>query len=294
MTLKDANLQRELLEKGFVRMPLFNENELNEIRAFYREVETQHRIEPGRKFHTTLNTSNRELVHKVHDFLLPYFTEKLSSIVSGCNYTLAGFLVKDPGKGSVVTIHQDWNYVDESRHSSYSFWVSLENANVWNGCMQFIPGSHRFYPSLRISPDIPDYFDPYREKAADYLVDVPSRAGECVMFNQGIIHASRENRSSRQRAACILGGYPKNADLLHHFRPPANTLAEIEQYRISVKSMIGMKKDQRPPEAELLGLVSYEPPLIGCADFIGKCKGHVSMTERGKTAAINLLLGKNT
>jgi len=293
MILKDSCKQDRLESRGFVKFPLFTPEDLMEIKEFYHGIENEHNVDRKRSFHTTLNTSDHKLVGRVHDFLLPYFTKRLTPQIDPCNFTLAGFLAKDSGKNSAVTIHQDWNYVDESRYSSYSLWVGLEDTNVWNGCMQFIPGSHRFYPSLRISPDIPDYFDGFKDKAADYLVDVPSKAGECVMFDQGIIHASRRNRSGRQRVACILGAYPENADLLHHFRPPGNSLDEIEQHTISVSSMIGMKKDQRPPESILLGHISYAPLKIGRRDFVRKCSGHVTAVELCRTALINSVFGKS-
>jgi hypothetical protein len=289
--LKSNQLQKELDQKGFTKFQLFDNKEINAIKNFYESIKLKHNIEEGRLFHTTMNTNNHLLIDEVHNFLMPFFETKLKNHVENLNFTLAGFLVKGSGKNSAVTIHQDWNYVDESKFSSYSFWLTLEDTNIFNGCMQFVPGSHKFFPSLRVSPNIPDYFHHFKEKAANYLVDVPSKAGECVMFNQGIIHASRRNYSKKSRVACILGSYPKDADLLHYYLPKGASLSKVEKYRITPLSMIHMKKDERPPFSEFLGYEIQKPLNINFDDFKEKGLKNISKTTLLKTKFLNSFLG---
>jgi hypothetical protein len=290
--LRNNELNKKFNEDGFVKISLFNAEELMEIKAFYQNIALRHNV-LDRSFHTTLNTSDKDLIEEINAFLLPFFQENLSKHLFEYTPTIAGFLVKNQGKHSAVTIHQDWNYVDESNYASYSFWVSLDATNVLNGCMQFIPGSHNFYPSLRISPDIDDYFHDYKDAAANYLVDVPTKAGECVLFNQAIIHASRRNYTNKDRVVCILGAHPPEAELLHHFLPEGNSLDEIEQYQISVASMLNMKKDQKPPFAKLIQTISYSPPNITVEKFIATCKRHVPSIVIWKNRALNAILGKS-
>lgn len=288
--LKSEKLGQELDHKGFVKFPLLGKKEVSLIKAFYDSVEADH-IRPGTLFDTTLNTSRKEVIEKTHLFLYPFFENALKKHTANLNYTLAGFLTKRHGRNSAVTIHQDWNYVDESRWPSYSFWLSLDDTGLLNGCMQFIPGSHKFHPSLRISPDIPDYFESYKRDAADYLVDVPSKAGECIMFNQAIIHASRRNYSKAPRIACNLGAYPQGADLLHYYLPPDSAMDAIEKWKISNHSLLHMRKDQRPEYAELVGHVSYSPPEADIEEFLRKCRKHVGRGRVLRTRVINALIG---
>lgn len=291
--LKDDNLNKQFNKEGYVKLPLFNEKDIKAIKDFYNRVALRHNLLDG-SFHTTLNTSDNDLIEEINSFLLPFFERKLKKYMLSYNPTIAGFLVKNHGVESAVTIHQDWNYVDERKFASFSFWVSLDATNIFNGCMQFIPGSHNFYPSLRISPDIDDYFHKYKDAAADYLVDVPTKPGECVLFNQGIIHASRRNYSNKDRVVCILGGYPLDATLLHHFKPEGKSLDEIEQYQISSESMVNMKKNKKPPLAKLLGVISYTPPAVGQQEFLEKCKQEVSKFVFWKNKLVNRVLGKSS
>lgn len=291
--LSSEKLDEQFHKNGFVKFPLFSKKQINEIKAFYDEIVNEHNVEKGRAFHTTLNTSNRELIHKVNKFLRPYFENTLPKHLKDCKLTIGGFLVKDHGKDSTVTIHQDWTFVDESKFTSFNLWVSLEDTNFYNGNMQFVPGSHQFSKSLRISPDIPGYFVQFPEKAAGYLVDVPSKAGECVMFNQAVIHASRKNLSGKQRVSCVISAYPVEADLLHFYLPKGEPLTKIEKHRITAESMIELKKDQRPSQSELLGYVSYEPTNISPEEFEKKCREFISPIQKCKSWFLDLFLGKS-
>lgn len=290
--LHSKKLNEQYHNIGYVKFPLFDKDEIMEIKSFYNKIKKDHNIE-DRCFHTTMNTSNRNLIDKVNDFLLPYFTRHLPKHLKNYNLTIAGFLIKDPGKQSAVTIHQDLTYVDESRFTSFNLWVSLTDTHLLNGSMQFIPGSHKFYPSLRTSPDIESYFHSFKDKAAEYLVDVPSKAGECVMFNQALIHASRKNVQN-QRPTCIVSGYSKDAEMLHHFIPIGEPLSKIEQHKISIKSMIEMKKNQRPPHSEFLGYVNYEPPKVSFEEFEQKCLTFVSPYYKYRNKIVNYFLGKSS
>lgn len=292
--LLDKELNKKYHDKGFVKFPLFNKEQLASIKSFYDGIESEHNIEVDKNFHTTLNTSNSNLVKRVNAFLTPFFKKELPKHLKNYKLTIAGLLVKDTGKNSAVTIHQDWTFVDEESHSAFGLWVSLSDTNIFNGCLQFIPGSHSFYPSLRISPDIPGYFQAYKDEAAKYLIDVPSKAGECVMFNQATLHASRKNISQRKRIACIMGGYSANADLLHYFRPQGSSLSQIEKHKIQAESMLELKKDQRPNLSKFLEIVDYTPPKTNLQEFKKKCKPHISSIYVLKNIIVNQFLGKSS
>ena len=51
---------------------------------------------------------------------------------------------KPPRHGAETPWHQDEAYWDPGRdHNAISVWIPLQPATIWNGCMHFIPGSHR-------------------------------------------------------------------------------------------------------------------------------------------------------
>lgn len=292
--LIDKNLNEDFHKNGFVKFPLFSEAELEEIKLFYEKIKKEQCIEEGRSFHTTLNTSNDALIKQVDEFVRPFFEKNLPRFLQNFKLTVGGFLAKDSGRNSEVTIHQDWTFVDESKYESFNLWVSLDKVGKWNGNMQAIPGSHKFAKCLRISPDIPTYFHDYKDKAAEYLVDIPTEAGECVMFYQSLIHASRKNLSSKQRVVSIISAYSAEADLLHFYLPEGKELSEIEKYKISRQSMLDLKKDQKPPHAEFIETVNYTPPNLSWEEFKTKCEQNVDTWTLYNNKFYNLFLGKSS
>src|SRR5947207_2013920 len=53
-------------------------------------------------------------------------------------------ILKPPSRGAETPWHQDEAYWDPTaEYQSLSIWIPLQDATVENGCMQFIPGSHR-------------------------------------------------------------------------------------------------------------------------------------------------------
>jgi ectoine hydroxylase-related dioxygenase (phytanoyl-CoA dioxygenase family) len=53
-------------------------------------------------------------------------------------------IMKPPQLGAPAPWHQDESYwKEELEYNSVSIWVPLQEATLENGCMQFIPGSHK-------------------------------------------------------------------------------------------------------------------------------------------------------
>lgn len=107
------------------------------------------------------------------------------------------------------------------------FWVALDDVDVENGCMHFVPGFHR-RPLLahRVAGGEPDdpgrllaLCDPDGELPLERAVAVPLRAGDCTVHSYGTPHHTPPNRSpDRPRRAYIFNLAPTS--FLDSFRPP--------------------------------------------------------------------------
>ena len=54
-----------------------------------------------------------------------------------------GFFIKEAGSKSFVSWHQDLNYWGLDGDDEVTAWFALTPAMIENGCMRFVPGSHR-------------------------------------------------------------------------------------------------------------------------------------------------------
>lgn len=271
--LQDISLNNQLLDKGFVKISLLNKSQISELSSFYKEeIEIRQKKATQEFFHTTSMTHNPEIIQKVNSFLREILTPELNKHLYNYNFATLNFFVKEPSLKSYGSPHLDWTYVDESRYLSFNVWVCLEDANSENGNMQFLQGSHKFNNTLRVNPWRPHYFNEYLEKIPEYLIDVPTKAGECLIFPHSIIHASRINTSGESRVSCVATVFPKDAELLHFHWPPDAPGDKIEKYRITPQSLIEMNKGQRPPHSDFIEFVTYDIKDIPYNDFKKLCR----------------------
>ncbi|MEM7173594.1 MAG: phytanoyl-CoA dioxygenase family protein [Pseudomonadota bacterium] len=114
------------------------------------------------------------------------------------------FFVKAPHTESYVSWHQDLRYWGLSGEEEVSAWVALGPVNQANGCMRFVPGSHRgeMLPHK-------DTFDEANfltrgqeaqtEIAEEDTVPVELAPGQASFHHGKILHASGPNRSDEKR-----------------------------------------------------------------------------------------------
>lgn len=123
---------------------------------------------------------------------------------------------KPPKVGGPTDWHQDHPYWPVIQPADLvSAWVALEDADVENGCMWMVPGSHKWGPHKggTIGTN-PDDFSPLPDKsllppdARIELVPCPVKKGE-VMFHHCLTwHGSPPNRSDRGRPAIAVHYMP--------------------------------------------------------------------------------------
>lgn len=104
-----------------------------------------------------------------------------------------------------VAWHQDVTYWGLEPPRAITAWIAIDDADVENGCMSVIPGSHRLGflehsksdragNLLSVNQEVPDaLFDERR------AVSMPLRAGQASLHDGMLLHGSHPNRSSRRR-----------------------------------------------------------------------------------------------
>lgn len=115
---------------------------------------------------------------------------------------------KPPGHSGCVPWHQDYSYwarTGPPRHITIN--IMLDDADAENGCLQYVPGSHRWglLPSLPFdSPleEIREHLDA-EQVAAFRPVLAPVKAGQATVHHSHTLHGSAGNRSDRPRRALV-------------------------------------------------------------------------------------------
>ena len=114
---------------------------------------------------------------------------------------------KPPRHPGVVPWHQDYSYwtrTTPARHITCN--LLLDDSDEESGCLQFVPGSHRWplLPSLPFDSPL-DAIRPHLPPGARFEPrTVPVAAGSATFHHSHTLHGSDRNRSQRWRRAVVL------------------------------------------------------------------------------------------
>ncbi|MAE65071.1 MAG: hypothetical protein CMJ18_12445 [Phycisphaeraceae bacterium] len=176
-------------ERGFTDpVPLFIDDELNALQAFFREHEgrMQRMMEEAGSF-----ISLHHLLTPVHDIVAhPRTVSRLRDLI-GPNVVcfISQFINKPPRQTEGGSFHQDASF-NATDARSVIVWLAIEHADAENGCMWFIPGSHR---GGAVECDETHFvIEPSRYGQA-VPCEVP--AGHGVFMSDLLMHSSPPNRS---------------------------------------------------------------------------------------------------
>ncbi len=126
----------------------------------------------------------------------PNMSAVLSKII-GPNVQLhhSKLVVKPPEEGAVFPMHQDYPYFPHERHTMLAASVHLDNADLENGCLHVIPGSHKD----GLLEHIGRFYLNQKEYAIDMGIPLAAGSGDVIFFNYMTIHGSKANLSPRPR-----------------------------------------------------------------------------------------------
>jgi ectoine hydroxylase-related dioxygenase (phytanoyl-CoA dioxygenase family) len=87
-------------------------------------------------------------------------------------------------------------------------WIGLDEATRDNGCLQYVPGSHRWQllPVTGLAGDmdaIQTVLDK-EQKRAFKPVAIELKKGQCAFHHPLMVHGSYENRTDRPRRATVI------------------------------------------------------------------------------------------
>ncbi len=181
---------------------------------------------PGRdlwyEYHTNESPDpNKVLFHALgawrikpgfHDLIWnPAVTMAASQLLGGSVRFWHDQLFCKPARhGGVVAWHQDYSYWTRTTPMNHlTCWIGLDDSAEDNGCLQYVPGSHRWplLPSVGLAGDMdaiqevltPDQWEQFQHPVA---IEMPK--GHASFHHPLMVHGSFANRTDRPRRAAVL------------------------------------------------------------------------------------------
>src|SRR5205085_7326154 len=114
--------------------------------------------------------------------------------------------------GGLVIWHQDYSYWTRTVPMAHiSCWIGLEDSTCANGCVHYVPGSHRWQLLPRASfanrmDAILEWLTPeQREEFKPVAIEL--KAGECSFHHPMMVHGSYANETPRPRRAVVINAF---------------------------------------------------------------------------------------
>lgn len=201
--------QIEQFNRGGYLKPfrIFDSREAADLRAYFDKLLANVLAAGGTSY--SISTAHAKY-GRVFDVLTHPRVVALVKDLLGENVIAWGshFFCKMPRDGKTVSWHQDASYWPLTPARAATVWLAIDDADVGNACMKFIPGSHHYgHLTYRMSEDSEsNILDQTVENAEGIGKPVYDelKAGECSIHSDLLLHSSEANTSDRRRCGLTL------------------------------------------------------------------------------------------
>jgi Phytanoyl-CoA dioxygenase (PhyH) len=186
---------------------IFDPAEADDLRAYFDRLLASVLASGGNSY--SISTAHAKY-GRVFDVLTHPRVVALVTDLLGENVIAWGshFFCKMPRDGKTVSWHQDASYWPLTPARAVTVWLAIDDADVGNACMKFIPGSHHHgHLTYRMSEDSEsNVLDQTVENAEGIGKPVYDEllAGECSVHSDLLLHGSEANHSDRRRCGLTL------------------------------------------------------------------------------------------
>ncbi|MHA4895619.1 phytanoyl-CoA dioxygenase family protein [Pedobacter sp. PWIIR3] len=132
--------------------------------------------------------------------------------------------------------HLDTPFWSFSDRKALSIWVALDDATLENGCLFFIPGSHKGtgFENPGIGKNMDSIFTYYPAFIKSNTIAAPMKAGSCSFHNGLTIHGAHANMTPGSRRAMTCAYMPDG----NTYNGIQNVLPDEEVFRLEIGDLL--------------------------------------------------------
>jgi hypothetical protein len=228
-----SDKKQELLERGFCRFEsILSPDLLYRLRAvtdrMLSEQSEEHAARTRSQVSMFLTTADPIFVELI---ALPEAVNCLRSLGYPNPTFTDGYIISKPGYSPRLFWHYDWFAWEDDRSYEIEppqvfFMYYLSDTRRENGCLRVIPGSH-----IRHNPLHDQLLEPHSRELGEAKnltlpefsdrpdeVDVPVKAGDLLIGDARLLHASHSNDTGERRTLITLWYQPNFAEMLERMQ----------------------------------------------------------------------------
>lgn len=169
-------------------------------------------------------------------------------------------LIKPPAEQpNPINLHRDSSTVGEETSDVITMWLPLVDVNKKNGCMFAAPGSQRlFVDELPFGVEWP--YQQYEKSLKKYLVDLPLKAGDLLLFSSKVVHGSYTNQTSSPRhvVSSVLM-HPETEALFNYYNHQTNL---VNAYQVDPWFFFNSEFDEPVGKYPIKRTYPYTQPVV--------------------------------
>jgi hypothetical protein len=256
--LKNDEKDNLLEQEGYVVIPFLNKEQVQVLIDVYNET---HPVAPE-GLYATAHSGDKAFKQMMNDKILEAFSPAIRDAFIDCRPLGGSYIVKYKGEKGVLFPHQDWNITDEDLHRSFNIWVPLVDTNEQNGALAVLPRSHKLIKSYR-GVNIPDPFYKINDYTRKYHTTVPMKAGEALIYDHRLLHASGINATDAARLAVVFGIIPEKAAMRYYYMNEG----KVEEFESSVDFFFDHDILKGPQGLRKIKEIVYDLPILTVDQF---------------------------
>jgi ectoine hydroxylase-related dioxygenase (phytanoyl-CoA dioxygenase family) len=275
--LVNNELETLFQKQGYVKIPFISAKEVAELKQMFFDTlpesggqitssdinaDEEHLI----SYDFTFIDKNSDYKRKVFEIIKEYFKPHMENLLLDYRPIIANYIRKKPNTGE-VPLHQNWAFADEQKCTTISIWCPLVDSTIENGTLQVVPGSHKKFGEIR-GPMIPWELDGMKNDIINkYLVPIETKAGDCIILDDSILHYSPINYTNELRLAIQLICIPKEFPSIHYHMDPATSNTEVNVLEVSDDFYMEFNPWKKPEGQKIVKKIKYNHSNINEAEY---------------------------
>jgi hypothetical protein len=254
---KEPELQKAFDKDGFVIVDMLTPAEVEGLKGVVKKLSNAHAgYTNDSNYKLSFFSDDPEYRKLVFDTIYAYCRPLVDRYLDDYEPIMINTFGKEVGKGE-VPIHQNWSFVDESKHTSVSVWIPLVDTTRINGTMEVVKGSHAVLSPYR-GPTIPWVFqDLFEVIKTKHMEAIDTKLGQAVILDDSIIHYTSQNDSKTVRGTVQLIMKPKVATAIHYHRSSENSNC-LEVFEVDSAFFTRFQMGERPTGVPKVAEVPFQ------------------------------------
>lgn len=210
--LRNRPADRRLAFDGYVIVPLLEPDEVVHLRERYAALVP----DDDRGLTIDFMRSDRGILHEVANLLAPMWERHLAELFVDHRPVISTFVVKYPGPGSEMVLHNEPTFVDSAQPTTYNVWIPLVDVRPHppNGTLELVLGSQNLRFGLT-GFNTPLLFRPFEGYLREHATALRVAAGSAVVYDTRMLHVSGPNLTTDVRPAVAAAFAPRAMPLVH-------------------------------------------------------------------------------